>query len=710
MSDTVFNKVPITGLSPVDASVREQLKVRSELFSKSYSDPDFTQHYINSNYAFLRVSSGIEIEGKPEESKKYQLLGGTLFNGNKARRGLNFEGQNFNDDAQGNAYTFEKEGIVPMPGITSFNLETTGNNGLLRMASLSIQCHSIEQFSALEKLYMRPGFKLCFEWGHSTYIDKSGNKVYSPKTLSNDTLFGSSKNLIETIKEEAGKLIFDSQHNYDYMVGTIMNYEWSYDNGVYSIEVQAQGEGGLSASQARMFKVGTESDTNPDEEGKKELEFDSADKLEGSFTTILKTITEAAGRGRQSEDAITPIKVDQSRIDDALEKRKVKEFVDAISSELGNGFKLEVYKLDFKANKDKQKFTYIPFKFIIGCINHFFLPKFKDDPAPAGKFNTDPGINTYLTFEDHFSTDPFICLLPNQSSSTPLETSALKGNRDNAEFKGDLLDIWVNTHHVYEVAKAIMKAKNKPTVAVFIDLLLSKMQTAMGGINDFGLYNDYYADKELGPSRIRDKQLPTDDSIKDQETVIKSLGKESYVNSLSFNTNIDQSTLNAMTTQAVLSGTDAAKSLHRGVSAYSKGLKDRYGKDKETENITNSTDKPEDQKKSVEQTYKQIYEKKVYNQDSIDKIKYAANDVQSIRLSEVLNKGGKHIGFAIPGNINLTMKGIGGIKMLQYFRLPYDNLPSSYKETEVVFMTTNISHQIDGGVWFTEIQAQVQII
>lgn len=704
MSDSVFNKTPITGLTPIDASVRDQLKVRSQLHSKTYEDPNFSQQYINSNYAFVKVTSGIEIKSSPDAAKKYQLLGGTLASG-KARRGIDFTGEGFENSDK--AYTFQKEGIVPQPGITGFNIQTQGAEGLLRQVDLSIQCHSIEQFSILEKLYMRPGFKLLFEWGHSVYVDNSGAKVYSPKVLPDATTLDSPS--VNKIKEEGGQLIFDSQHNYDYMIGTIMNYEWSYDRGVYNIEVQALGMGGLSETQARMFKVGTEKDTNPDGEGEKGLEFDSADKLEGSFTTILKTITETAGRGRQSEDKITPIQVDQGRIDAALEKRKVKQFVDNICSDIGNGFKLEVYKLDFL--QTKRKFTYIPFRFIFGCMNYFFLPKYEGDKDPEGKFATEDGRNLYLTFDNHYSVDPYVCLLPGQAGATPLETSALTGKREGGEFKGDLLDVWINTEFVYNLANDIKKdTKLEPTIATFLDAILASMRTAMGGVNDFTLYNDFYLNKELGASTVRDRQIPIDPSIKEEETVIKSLGKESYVESFSFNTSIDQATLNAMTTQAVLSGTDAAKSLHKGVSAYSIGLTDKFGEDKTLVTITEQTPDPEAQKKSVEEQYEELYSKKVWNDDTISKVKYAASDAQQIELSEKLSGDDKHTGFAIPGNISLVMKGIGGVKMLQFFKLPYDNLPDSYKEAEVVFMVTNISHQIDGGRWITDLEAQVQII
>ena len=705
MSDSVFNKTPITGLTPVDGSVRDQLKVRAELHSKTFEDPNFTQHYVNSNYAFVKVSSGIDITGVEDAAKKYQLLGGTLFEG-KARKGINFKGEDF--ETSNNAYTFQKEGLVPQPGITGFNIQTQGAEGLLRMVDLNIKCFSVEQFSILEKLYMRPGFKLLFEWGHSVYVDQSGGKVYSPKTISDDTVFKNAK--IATLKEEGGQLIYDSQHNYDYMIGTIMNYEWGYDNGQYNIEVQAMGMGGLSETQARMFKVGTETDTTPDGEADKELEFDNADKLEGSFTTIFKTIAESAGRGRQSENKLIPIPADQKRIDKALKRRKVKKFVDDICSDIGDGFKLEVYKLDFKQSNSR-KFTYIPFRFVLGCLNYFFLPKYEGEKDPEGKFCVQSERNLYVTFDDHYSVDPHVCLLPGQSSSTPIETSALSGFRDTGQFKGDLLDVWINTEYVYNKAKDIQKdTKSEPTVATFLDVLLSGLRTAMGGLNDFTLYNDFYLDKELGPTTVRDRQLPIDPSIRDEETVLESMGKKSYVQSFSFNTSIDQATLNAMTTQAVLSGTDAAKSLHKGVSAYSIGLKDRFGEDKPLEKIKGQTADPAAQKKSVEEQYEQMFKKRSYIEDTIEKIKYSASDAQQILLSEKLNGEDKHTGFAIPGNITLVMKGIGGLKMLQFFKLPYANLPESYKDAEVVFMVTNISHSIDGGSWITDIEAQVQII
>ena len=705
MSDSVFNKTPITGLTPVDGTVRDQLKVRAELHSKTFEDPNFTQHYINSNYAFVKVSSGIDITGVEDAAKKYQLLGGTLFEG-KARKGINFKGEDF--ETSNNAYTFQKEGLVPQPGITSFNIQTQGAEGLLRMVDLNIKCFSVEQFSILEKLYMRPGFKLLFEWGHSVYVDQSGGKVYSPKTISDDTVFKNAK--IATIKEEGGQLIYDSQHNYDYMIGTIMNYEWGYDTGEYNIEVQAMGMGGLSETQARMFKVGTETDTSPDGEAEKELEFDNADKLEGSFTTIFKTISESAGRGTQSQNKLIPILADQSRIDKGLKRRKVKKFVDDICSDIGGGFKLEVYKLDFKQS-DSLKFTYIPFRFVLGCMNYFFLPKYEGEKDPEGKFCVESERNLYVTFDDHYSVDPHVCLLPGQSSSTPIETSALSGFRDAGQFKGDLLDVWINTEYVYNKAKDIQKdTKSEPTVATFLDVLLSGLRTAMGGLNDFTLYNDFYLDKELGPTTVRDRQLPIDPSIKDEETVLQSMGKNSYVQAFSFNTSIDQATLNAMTTQAVLSGTDAAKSLHKGVSAYSIGLTDRFGEDKTLVKIKGQTSDPAAQKESVEEQYDQMFSKRSYIEDTIEKVKYSASDAQQIQLSEKLSGEDKHTGFAIPGNISLVMKGIGGLKMLQFFKLPYDNLPDSYKEAEVVFMVTNISHSIDGGSWITDIEAQVQII
>ena len=712
MSNSVFYKEPQPGTSSIEPEVGKQLKVRKELVSKKYSDPDFTQSFLTANYAWLRMVSGIEIVKDPGAAKKFQLLGGALYDG-KSRKGFNF-GQSFLEDTQGAVYTQEKEGMVPMPGITGFSIENMGAEGLLRQINIQVQCHSIEQFSMMEKLYLRPGYFSFLEWGHSVYIDKSGGKVYNPRMIPNDTLF-SSPVKIDDLKEAGAELISNSQHNYDFIIGQIMNYDWAYNDGKYELDIQLIGEGGLSKMNYRAFNVGTAKEEKPDKENEKKLEFSTADKLSGAFTTIMRTISQAAERGVDPDADLEPQKIDSGILDDAFTARRLKKDIDAIVEEIGDGYSFEAYRLNFKANKDKKRFTYVPLRFIFGCINYYFLPRIKGEKAPEGKFYTGAGRSTYLTYDNHFSVDPYVCLLPKQTDATPLNTDALSGNRDTGELIGDTMDIWVNTGHVYDAVQSILDNASKSadyTIANFLNVLLKNIQSALGEINEFVLYNDYYLDKELGPSFIRDNQVPHNpEGSEDAQLIeISSMGKESLIKNLSFNTNIDSSMLTTLTAQAVLDGADAAKSLSKGVAAYSFGLKNRFkdgGKDDENVKPADSTADEPGQLEAAIAIYKDMFDKKTYNKETVKNTKQSASSAIQNSVNEALVKADKHTGFVIPGNLSLTMLGLGGLKRLEYFRLPYDNLPESYKDAEVIFMIDKVNHTINGGQWETSLDAFV---
>lgn len=707
MSQTVFDTPPKAGISSITPAVVEQIKIRKELVSKKYSDPDFTQTFLTSNYAWVRMVSGVNIEGEDNAAKKHQLLGGSLYDG-KRRAGFNFS-ESFLDDTTGAVYTQQKEGIKPMPGITDFSIENAGEEGLLRQVNVQVQCHSLEQFSIFEKLYMRPGYLNFIEWGHSCYIDRSGNKVFQPKIMDDSTLFPTEMDP-DKINEKGAELIYDSQHNYDFILAKILNYEWSYDNGIYTLDIVMRGTGGLSATQERMFNLGTDKETPPEDEPSKDLEFDSASKLAGTFGSIMRAIYESAERGRDSEEELKPIQVDQGRLDDAIDKRKVREEVDAIVEEIGDGFKLEAYRLDFL--KSREKFVYIPMKFIFGCINYLHLPRVAGQDHPDAKFCTKKERSLYLTFKDHYSTDPFVCLLPKQEGNVPIKTDALKGARDNSEMKGDFMDIWVNSKYVYDTMMKLIKNKKSDyelSVGHFLKELLFGVEEALGSINDFKLFSDYYLKKEEGPSYVVDKVLPhkPEGSEESQNININPFGTESLVKGFSFNTNIDEATLYSVTTQAVLDGSDAAKASSKGAAAYNFGISNRF----KPGGAKGAPDGKEGdsgaQAAAVAEKYATLFDTKIYNQDTIKSIKQSAASALQIAVNDELAAKGKHTGFVIPGTLNITMLGLGGLKRLEYFRMPYDMLPEAYKSNEVIFMIDKVSHDFDGGVWNTTIDANV---
>ena len=66
-------------------------------------------------------------------------------------------------------------GIVPMPGVESLNIQTL-NNGAIKKASFKVIAHSPQQFRIIDALYMRPGYTILIEWGHTLYFTGTKDK------------------------------------------------------------------------------------------------------------------------------------------------------------------------------------------------------------------------------------------------------------------------------------------------------------------------------------------------------------------------------------------------------------------------------------------------------------------------------------------------------------------------------------------------------
>ena len=64
-------------------------------------------------------------------------------------------------------------GYRPMPGIQDVQV-TSFNNGSIRKAQIKIKAFTPQQLSLLELLYMKIGYSILLEWGHTYYIDNEG--------------------------------------------------------------------------------------------------------------------------------------------------------------------------------------------------------------------------------------------------------------------------------------------------------------------------------------------------------------------------------------------------------------------------------------------------------------------------------------------------------------------------------------------------------
>ena len=230
-----------------DDYVRKQIEVRQRSLGKTQKDVDDLQVF-NASTPWIRLSSSVSISSSKAE-KLSQSLGikpDLIKDDVLAKNLVLFAGVSKGDDLQNrtggvgyglnNAYGFlsdKEQGYKPMPGVTGITT-TYKNNGSLKQAQVSITCFTRMQFEALEALYLRLGYTVVLEWGHSVYFDNQGvkqnmsslsipNKLFSSKEKSK--VFKASniqKDILKNKKETGG--------NYDGMVAKVANFSWNLNN------------------------------------------------------------------------------------------------------------------------------------------------------------------------------------------------------------------------------------------------------------------------------------------------------------------------------------------------------------------------------------------------------------------------------------------------------------------------------------------------
>jgi len=199
--------------------VQDELNKRQKRLNNPAERVDLINHQSSRN-AWIRMTSGVEVIGKPDLAKQYILQGGTLNDGalgNIAKVGI---GNSFNNAYSSKGTTGDyARGIRPMPGIVNMTAECKTAYGSLFEATVNFTCWDIKQLEDLELLFMRPGYTVLLEWGW--YDNKNPPKFYDILDKDKDNL-----NFQQAYKDIFQKSI-DNEGNYEALLGYIKNYQWS---------------------------------------------------------------------------------------------------------------------------------------------------------------------------------------------------------------------------------------------------------------------------------------------------------------------------------------------------------------------------------------------------------------------------------------------------------------------------------------------------
>ena len=457
--------------------VRKQLKTRQKLQSQGFGDVKSNQALVwNSNkQCVIRATSlvdyaqdiGLELGDKQfTQLNGNQLSKGFVLQGGVSNRDNLYGGLGGFNSAYGNPLlasdgedNLDGYGQVPMPGITSLEVETKSAYGSLRRAKLNIVVHNLRQLEVLELLYLRPGYPVVVEWGWDPYISNEGE--ITPQNLSLENILGTTgKSLFKDTIDQASiyqaiyKLRSQSDGNADAFLGFISNFGFqAREDGGFDCyaELTSMGET-LNSLKIIPFKIPGVPDLTAEfvfDETDEEIK--NPDAIKAIILLLLKYAEDIDTSKVEKEGLFNDVD-NSSEITEAFIDYISKEFL-SIEDPTDSGIEdaaLASYILKKDSDVESAALnafintSYIKWELLVFLLNEFAIPKVPN--TPEGESTTeivtsrlvnvgDSDIRTEaLQYVDYkgpdnksrldISCDPTVCILPHTFSDEDLGDTA----------------------------------------------------------------------------------------------------------------------------------------------------------------------------------------------------------------------------------------------------------------------------------------------
>tara|TARA_Y100000356_G_scaffold134653_1_gene144587 strand:- start:416 stop:3541 length:3126 start_codon:yes stop_codon:yes gene_type:complete len=729
----------------IDLNVREQIEIRQQSLSFSRKENDDLLY--QNKTSWLRLASSvnldykrtpfIDVEGQIAaeklEKKFKESVGGDVSGNALARRFVLFNTlAQYNEDGSVNlregfnpinpnstSYTQGPEGYKPNPGLEGAQI-TFYNRGSLSKAIIQIKCFTPEQLDILEFLYMRVGYTILLEWGHTSYL----NNLLVRETFTDfnteplQKLFNNESEFYE-ILTAIQKTRTKHHYNYDGFYGKVTNFNWTYNNdGTYNITVTAISVGDIieSLNINKNFNIKHFPDFNLDETGENDpIKNGNKNFLDNIFNKFKTELTK-----------------DLSPTTDSVSISKTAKFLNLDGTKEDITFDKALVYLLFKkpfTKKDENEDTdagmgYIKLGYFLSIIQDYFLLYNKKSQLPIFRIDFTPESNYCLSFFEQVSSNPSICVIPQSYTSYLKDQLGSQFFVENNPFLGRLMEIHVNMDFISELFRTISKNKEESKVPLYdlIQGILSGINDSLGGINKFEITFDS-GDNIL---IIReDNNLAYKGLAGEAETItkfdVKKLG--SFVKNVSFNVQISNAFASMVSIGAQANGNIVGEDA-TSLSKMYKGAIDRTYKEK-LDKQTASTPEPtvvktdeeiEKERKEEEELNNKLnilsrdfYNRFIINPSSYDDFTNLNTTFSNKRIGSLANNNEIPPQGFLPFDLQLEFEGISGIKIYQKFNITDRILPSTYRDdngkSKINFVIKGISHEIKGNVWDTTIQS-----
>jgi len=687
-----------------DTGVETQLNLRKEIINKVNTSTTDDIKYLTSTTGWVRAISSVDTFDSTQRtftsdpSRTSILQGGTpdSFNG-------------FNPSQNKSSYTLQQEyGYIPTAGITSFQVMAKGTFGTLRTASFTFTVHSPEDFSKLEQLYLRPGFSILLEWGHSYHLSNTERKLIPTTDIypQEDFLRPSSDTVIES-KIDSLKSTGNS-YNYDALFGIIKNFIWNYNGYSYECQVDVVSKGevveAVRAVMAPLTRIkesveSTNVKYDPTEYGSEligYLKLIESVQIEPKSTNISRSILEKLKEQKQSETLTNRIEAKHQEVNKPI------TFVE--------GNLTQNYQSKYGNTR------YISLRTLLILINETALLYFNNDPYVSFNVGENNTVNSYTTFNNHFALDLGICILPKPQQAI----IAFQPGISLPDILGsnDILDIFISVSFLTNQLEELQKKSDieSKVYDLIADKVLGPIQDNLGNINYFDIAEDRRGGKTF--LHIVDRKvIPSKNDIK---TKLDLVGLASEVSNLNITSKISNNLTSMIAIAAQTTYSPSSAEDLYNMQKWNVGLRDRHLK-KGTigrnaisqENIDITTEVSQDLKLQLNN-----YTSRVNSETKNPELIIPSPEGLYLIHRQVMNERVRantntppatNPPGLIPFELSFTLKGISGIKVGQAFTVNDFFLPERYKG-RVGFIVTGIDHKVNDNIWTTDIKSQMIFI
>jgi hypothetical protein len=751
---------------PFDKYVSKQILDRQKIHGQGNNSnrDNLTLSYLNSRTSWIKLSSGVSIfdrerldriglNNHPEFAGPDGTYTGLsnffiLFNGTSDNAGTPYGGIDIingkphqdigqsilNKVAYGIGGT--EFGLRPMPGITSCETKFR-NRGSIREGTINIKVYNRTQLEIINLLYLRLGFPMLLEWGHSLIVNTDGKIDTKPNFSISKKFLGLSYKTDNDVLSALEKQRELSAGNYDGMYGQVVNFDWTFNkDGSYDVTL-------------KLISIGA--------------------VIESLKANVYIKDNNAPQESSPTDQKLPPPENDQDWITSSK-----------YSSTIGNYF-FEFYKrISTKSpeSKDKEGIRYSKIEDLVFIRNgtdkdFIYISELNKYYIRLGAFwsllqqivpitDQEPLIYFYpsgvednpaYTEEFQISSDPNICLIGNFNIKLPYITGnptynilpqlpPFKDDYDDV-LKGKIENIYINTTFILQSLTNNKDENGDVKLYDFIQGILDSLNTALGGVNKLTLIineNNKNA-KIIDETPI--KGWPKQPKPESESALFDVFGyhqnntSAGFIKEFSLKTEITNN-LNTLLTIGATANKSVVGEDATAFSKWNKGLvpiigqKVSYPND-DSKQLTPSQAIVKFQKDNAQMI--NLYKEWIANQeilgpnnsssvnigglskpftkinktnlsDYTEIVKNFINFNTEYNLRSPFNQGKvtstSSRGF-LPINLSLTMDGLSGIKIYQQIRVGTAYLPAEYPTT-LKFLIKGVTNKVDSSGWTTSIE------